>query len=115
MSYYSLLNVNILMASMECQPSEMIVQCFRFISILVMADFGDVLMEFEEKSSKTKQLEVLKNDVKLLKRKRAALLQREVQFRSDINAGSMKSPDRYKLPLSVVQPVVQGQVLNVKE
>jgi len=77
-----------------------------------MADFGDVLMEFEEKSSKTKQLEVLKNDVKLLKRKRTALLQREVQFRSDINAGSMKSPDGYKLPLSVVQPVVQGQVLT---
>ena len=75
MSYYNLLNVNILMASMECQPSEMIVQCFRVSSsLLVMADFGDVLMEFEEKSSKTKKLEVLKNP--WLKEERCIILEK---------------------------------------
>jgi len=69
-----------------------------------MADFADVLMEYEEENRKEKGLEKLKQDVKLLKRKRDALLDREVKIRRDLNSGNLDSSSSYKLPLSVLSP-----------
>ena len=93
----------------------MIVRCFRVnkeTKILRMADFGDILMDFDVKSKKEKNFETLKQDVKSLKRKRDALLDREVKIRNDLNSGTVQNASNYRLPLSVlpVQNLSQKQV-----
>lgn len=77
-----------------------------------MADFGDILMDFDAKSKKEKNFETLKQDVKSLKRKRDALLEREVKIRNDLNSGTVQNATNYRLPLSVlpVQNLSQKQV-----
>ena len=69
-----------------------------------MADFGDILMDFDAKSNKEKNLEKLKQDVKSLKRKRDAMMDREVKIRNDLNSGTIQSAANYRLPLSVLPP-----------
>eukprot|EP00092_Neocalanus_flemingeri_P103460 GFUD01132414.1.p1 GENE.GFUD01132414.1~~GFUD01132414.1.p1 ORF type:complete len:291 (-),score=78.79 GFUD01132414.1:151-1023(-) len=69
-----------------------------------MADFGDILMEFDAKSQKEKNFEKLKQDVKSLKRKRDAMLERETSIRNDLNSGNIQSAATYRLPLAVRPP-----------
>jgi len=78
-----------------------------------MADFGDVLMDFDAKSKKEKNCEKLKQDVKSLKRKRDAMLEREIKIRDDLNSGSVQDASNYRLPLAVLPPknLSQRQVL----
>jgi len=69
-----------------------------------MADFGDILMDFDAKSKKEKNLDKLKQDVKSLKRKRDAMQEREIKIRNDINSGTVQNAATYRLPLSVLPP-----------
>eukprot|EP00092_Neocalanus_flemingeri_P036758 GFUD01040018.1.p1 GENE.GFUD01040018.1~~GFUD01040018.1.p1 ORF type:complete len:306 (-),score=87.80 GFUD01040018.1:77-946(-) len=78
-----------------------------------MADFGDILMDFDAKSQKEKNLEKLKQDVKSLKRKRDAMLDREIKIRDDLNSGTVQNASVYRLPVAVLPPqnLSQRQVL----
>lgn len=78
-----------------------------------MPDFGDVLMEFEAGSRKENEFDKLKQEVKYLKRKRDAMLDREQKIRNDVNAGNVGNTSKYRLPLSVMPApnVSQNQVL----
>eukprot|EP00092_Neocalanus_flemingeri_P056583 GFUD01067098.1.p1 GENE.GFUD01067098.1~~GFUD01067098.1.p1 ORF type:complete len:291 (-),score=71.71 GFUD01067098.1:193-1065(-) len=78
-----------------------------------MADFGDILMDFDAKSKKESNLEKLKQDVKSLKRKRDAMLDREIKIRNDLNSGTVQNAATYRLPLAVLPPqnLSQRQVL----
>jgi len=78
-----------------------------------MADFGDVLMEFEASNRKERNFEKLKQDVKYLKRKRDAMVERENKIRDDLNSGNVGNSSEYRLPLSVLPhpSVSQNQVL----
>jgi len=78
-----------------------------------MPDFGDVLMEFEAGSRKEKDFDKLKQEVKYMKRKRDAMVDREQKIRDDVNAGTVGNTSKYRLPLSVLPApnVSQNQVL----
>ena len=53
-------------------------------------DCGEILMQYNKKKKEEKSLEDLKKNVKLLKRKRDALEERENRLRVDINSGRGK-------------------------
>ena len=80
-----------------------------------MPDFGDVFMEFEAGSRKEKDFDKLKQEVKYMKRKRDAMVDREQKIRDDVNAGTVGNTSKYRLPLSVLPApnVSQNQVRNV--
>ena len=82
-----------------------------------MADFGDVLMEFEASNRKERNFEKLKQDVKYLKRKRDAMVERENKIREDLNSGNVGNSSKYRLPLSVLPhpSVSQNQVRHFQE
>jgi len=60
-------------------------------------------MQYNKKKKEEKSLEDLKKNVKLLKRKRDALEERENRLRDDINSGSVREASSYRLPLSVTE------------
>ena len=72
------------------------------------------MLEFDAKLQKDRDIEKVKRDVKLLKRKRQALQERENKVIGDINTGQVAEARSYRLPLSVL-PQAQshrGQVLS---
>ena len=62
-----------------------------------------VLLALNEKQVKEKEMKDLKKDVRILKRTRQVLTNRENKIRSDINRGEFGPISSYKLPLSVSQ------------
>ena len=67
-----------------------------------------VLLEFDANLKKDRDIEKVKKDVKLLKRKRHALQERENKVTGDINTGQVREARTYRLPLSVL-PQPGGQ------
>ena len=67
-----------------------------------------VLLEFDANLKKDRDIEKVKKDVKLLKRKRHALQERENKVTGDINTGQVREARSYRLPLSVL-PQPGGQ------
>ena len=61
-----------------------------------------VLLEFDANLKKDRDIEKVKKDVKLLKRKRQALQERENKVTGDINTGQVAEARSYRLPLSVL-------------
>ena len=61
-----------------------------------------ILLEFDAKQRKEEDIENIKKEVKLQKRKRQALLEREIKVRNDVNLGNECSSSSYRLPLSVL-------------
>jgi len=61
-------------------------------------------MEFDAKNKKEKEFEELKQGVKILKRRRDAMLERETKIREDLNAGVVGNSSKYRLPLAVLPP-----------
>lgn len=52
-------------------------------------DYGDIMMKLHRKKEEQAKAEQLKNEVKLLKRRHDATLDRERRVREDINAGAL--------------------------
>ena len=73
-----------------------------------------VLLEFDANLQKDRDIEKIKKDVKLLKRKRQALQERENKVTGDINTGQVAEARTYRLPLSVLSQAQghRGQVLS---
>ena len=73
-----------------------------------------VLLEFDANLQKDRDIEKVKKDVKLLKRKRQALQERENKVTGDINTGQVAEARTYRLPLSVLSQAQshRGQVLS---
>jgi len=65
-------------------------------------DYGDIMMKLHRKKEEQAKAEQLKNEVKLLKRRHDATLDRERRVREDINAGTVGPLSSYRLPLSVL-------------
>ena len=73
-----------------------------------------ILLEFDATMKKDREAEKDKKDVKMLKRKRQALLERETKVTGDINTGEVAEARSYRLPLAVLQQpgARRGQVLS---
>jgi len=71
-----------------------------------------VLLEFDANLQKDRDIEKIKKDVKLLKRKRQALQERENKVTGDINKGQVAEARTYRLPLSVLSQA-QGHRVQV--
>ena len=68
-----------------------------------------VLLEFDANLKKDRDIEKVKKDVKLLKRKRQALQERENKVTGDINTGQVAEARSYRLPLSVLPQSAHAQ------
>ena len=62
----------------------------------------EALLAFDEKLKKEKDLQNVKKEVRLLKRKRQALVDRENRIQEDLSKGQLGPVSSYKLPLSVI-------------
>ena len=73
-----------------------------------------ILLQFDATMKKDREAEKDKKDVKMLKRKRQALLERETKVTGDINTGEVAEARSYRLPLAVLQQpgARRGQVLS---
>ena len=60
-----------------------------------------ILLELDARQRKEEDIENIKKEVRLQKRKRQALLEREIRVRNDVNTGQECSVSNYRLPLSV--------------
>ena len=67
-----------------------------------------ILLEFDAEQRKEADIENIKKEVKLQKRKRQALLDREIRVCNDVNTGQEGSVSNYRLPLSVISRNDQG-------
>ena len=64
-----------------------------------MTEMGDLMMALSRKKKQEAKAEELKNEVKLLKRRHDATLDRERKLKEDINSGELKPATAYRLPL----------------
>ena len=69
-----------------------------------MTEMGDLMMALSRKKKQEAKAEELKNEVKLLKRRHDATLDRERKLKEDINSGELKPATAYRLPLSTLPP-----------
>ena len=69
-----------------------------------MTEMGDLMMALSRKKKQEAKAEELKNEVKLLKRRHDATLDRERKLKEDINSGELKPATAYRLPLSALPP-----------
>ena len=69
-----------------------------------MTEMGDLMMALHRKKKQEAKAEEMKNEVKLLKRRHDATLERERKLRDDINSGDLKPSSAYRLPLSTLPP-----------
>ena len=60
------------------------------------------MMALHRKKKQEAKAEEMKNEVKLLKRRHDATLERERKLRDDINSGDLKPATAYRLPLSTL-------------
>ena len=60
------------------------------------------MMALHRKKKQEAKAEEMKNEVKLLKRRHDATLERERKLREDINSGDLKPATAYRLPLSTL-------------
>ena len=60
------------------------------------------MMALHRKKKQEAKAEEMKNEVKLLKRRHDATLEREKKLRDDINSGDLKPTTEYRLPLSTL-------------
>ena len=60
------------------------------------------MMALSRKKKQEAKAEEMKNEVKLLKRRHDATLERERKLRDDINSGDLKPTTAYRLPLSTL-------------
>ena len=67
-----------------------------------MTEMGDLMMALHRKKKQEAKAEEMKNEVKLLKRRHDATLERERKLRDDINSGDLKPSSAYRLPLSTL-------------
>ena len=67
-----------------------------------MTEMGDLMMALHRKKKQEAKAEEMKNEVKLLKRRHDATLERERKLREDINSGDLKPATAYRLPLSTL-------------
>ena len=67
-----------------------------------MTEMGDLMMALYRKKKQEAKAEEMKNEVKLLKRRHDATLERERKLRDDINSGDLKPSSAYRLPLSTL-------------
>jgi len=61
-----------------------------------------LLLEYGEKQEKEKKLEDAKKEIRVMKRKRKALMEREERITEAINSGNMEKDLDTRLPLSVI-------------
>ena len=61
-----------------------------------------LLLEYGERQEKEKELEQAKKEIRVMKRKRKALMEREERITDAINSGNMDSELNTRLPLSVI-------------
>ena len=61
-----------------------------------------LLLEYGERQEKEKELEKAKKEIRVMKRKRKALMEREERITDAINSGNMDSDLDTRLPLSVI-------------
>jgi len=62
----------------------------------------EALLAWNEKNKKEKEVQNVKKEVRILMRKRLALINRENKMKEDINNGKFGPPSSYRLPLSVI-------------
>ena len=74
-----------------------------------------VLLALNEKQVKEKEMKDLKKDVRILKRTRQVLTDRENKIRSDINRGEFRPISSYKLPLAVSQAENKKAAISLSE
>lgn len=81
-------------------------------------DFGDILMNFHNKSEDERNRDKLKKEIKQLKRKNEAMSAREQKLRHDINSDNVGSASSYALPRTVAASdpldASQGTVADVQ-
>jgi len=78
-------------------------------------DFGDILMNYHDKKEEERKRDLLKKEIKVLKRKNEAVSNREQKLRHDINSGRIASASSYALPRTLHDPLNNSSQTTVAE